>query len=46
VRDLHWLPNELGSFFIDNIDELGLEFWYDDIEETTPKTPAPDTTKK
>lgn len=46
MRDKNWLPTEMGSFFIDNMDEFGLEFWYDDIKETMPKpTTAPDKKK-
>jgi hypothetical protein len=38
IQHFNWLPTELGSFFIDEVDELGLIYWYNYIEKTTPKT--------
>jgi len=31
VREHHWSPSEIGGLFLDNKDEKGLEFWYEDI---------------
>jgi hypothetical protein len=33
VREHKWLPDKLGSFFIDDADMYGLEFWYEDCKE-------------
>lgn len=27
-----WLPKEIGSFFIDDLDYRGLVYWYERIE--------------
>jgi len=31
VREHHWSPAHVGDLFIDQIDYLGLEFWYEDV---------------
>lgn len=31
VREYKWLPNQIGSFFIDDNDIYGIEFWYNDV---------------
>ncbi len=33
VREHNWPPNDIGGFFIDRQDYLGLEFWYEDVKE-------------
>ncbi len=33
AREFHWPPDKIGGFFIDDIDYLGLEFWYNDCVE-------------
>lgn len=33
VLELKWLPNTIGSLFIDDKDYLGLEYWYDTVYE-------------
>jgi hypothetical protein len=33
VREHKWLPEKIGSFFIDDGDMYGLEFWYLDCIE-------------
>lgn len=40
IQHFNWLPTQLGSFFIDDIDEEGLLYWYNYIIENTPKTEA------
>jgi hypothetical protein len=35
VREHHWSPNTIGDLFVDTVDYKGLEFWYNDIVETT-----------
>ncbi len=35
VREFQWLPTEIGSLFIDGIDYLGLEYWYNDVAEVS-----------
>lgn len=35
VREFHWDPITIGSLFIDNKDEFGIEFWYEDIMKTS-----------
>lgn len=42
VLELKWLPNQIGSLFIDGQDYNGLEYWYDAVykmlkELNTPK---------
>jgi hypothetical protein len=45
VREHHWSPKQLGDLFLDSIDYLGLEYWYNDVlavdqeikSRTTPK---------
>lgn len=31
VLELKWLPSQVGSLFIDNIDYRGLEYWHDEV---------------
>ncbi len=33
VLELKWLPNTIGSLFIDDIDYLGLEYWHDAVQK-------------
>jgi hypothetical protein len=33
VREHHWPPSAIGGFFLDDEDEYGLEFWYNDIAD-------------
>lgn len=33
AREYHWPPEILGGFFIDEVDYMGLEFWYNDVKE-------------
>lgn len=33
AREFNWLPKDIGSLFLDDIDYLGLEYWYKDILE-------------
>lgn len=33
VLELKWLPNTIGSLFVDNQDYLGLEYWYDAVQK-------------
>ena len=44
VREHHWLPSQVGSLFVDNIDHYGLEYWYNDVMKVTNEltaTPKP-----
>lgn len=34
---MKWLPKELGSLFIDNIDHNGLMYWHETIMEMIDK---------
>lgn len=34
VREHHWSPQIVGDFFIDGEDMEGLEFWYNDLNES------------
>jgi len=40
VREFNWEPKTIGSLFIDNIDYLGLEFWYEDVLQTSKELEA------
>lgn len=31
VREHHWPPDKIGGLFVDDMDWLGLEFWYNDL---------------
>jgi len=33
VREHHFHPNEIGVFFVDDIDYRGIKYWYNDIVE-------------
>lgn len=33
VRETHWPPDIIGGFFIDNQDQYGLRFWYEDFKQ-------------
>ena len=35
VRSLYWNPDIIGKLFIDNIDYLGLEYWYNDVRDVS-----------
>jgi hypothetical protein len=37
VFEMKWLPNQIGSLFVDNQDYLGIEYWFDAIEQRKPK---------
>lgn len=41
VLELKWLPSQVGSLFVDEIDYNGLEYWYNAVQkmlkELTPK---------
>lgn len=41
VNQYNWSPLIMGDFFIDRIDHLGLEYWYEEVKhitkELTPK---------
>lgn len=42
VLELKWLPSQVGSLFVDDIDYNGLEYWYHAVKKmlkelTTPK---------
>lgn len=34
VREHHWTPDKIKSLYLDDIDFLGLKWWYDDVIET------------
>lgn len=38
VREHHWLPNEIGSLFIDSQDYLGLVYWSQDVRDVYKKS--------
>ena len=33
VLELRWLPSQVGSLFVDNIDYNGLEYWYETVQK-------------
>ncbi|HXP52168.1 MAG TPA: hypothetical protein VN922_19585 [Bacteroidia bacterium] len=33
VREYKWPPENIGGFFIDDLDEFGIVFWYEDVKE-------------
>jgi len=33
AREYKWPPQTYGGLFVDNVDEHGLEFWYEDVKE-------------
>jgi len=33
VREFHWSPDYVAGLFLDEADEFGLLFWYEDIKE-------------
>lgn len=35
VRDTKWPPDVIGGLFIDGIDYMGLEYWYDDVKQVS-----------
>jgi hypothetical protein len=37
VAQHHWSPREFGDLFIDNVDHLGLVFWYEAVREYNAK---------
>lgn len=39
VRSFNWSVFEIDEMYIDGIDYKGLEYWYNDIKLTTPKSP-------
>ena len=41
VREHHWPPEVFGGLFIDYQDHLGLEFWYNDIDEVNKELTPP-----
>jgi len=47
VREHKWLPTQIGSFFIDDCDMMGLEFWHNDCKEIAEAAkPKKDKAKK
>jgi hypothetical protein len=34
TREHHWPPHYYGGLYVDDQDEFGIMFWYDDIVET------------
>lgn len=37
VFEMKWLPNQIGSLFVDDRDHLGIEYWFEAIESRRPK---------
>jgi hypothetical protein len=33
VREYHWSPIFVGDLFVDEVDEQGLVYWYNDVKE-------------
>lgn len=33
VLELKWLPNQIGSLFIDNVDYNGIEYWFEAVQK-------------
>lgn len=33
VLELKWLPNQIGSLFVDGQDYLGIEYWFDTVQK-------------
>ena len=41
VLELKWLPNQIGSLFIDNVDYYGLEYWFDAVQKMLKELNTP-----
>lgn len=41
VLELKWLPNQIGSLFIDNVDHNGLEYWFDAVQKMLKELNTP-----
>jgi len=41
VREHHWSPQVIAGLFLDNLDEFGLIYWYDDIIASYKEAPKP-----
>ncbi len=37
VLELKWLPKDIGSLFVDEIDYLGIEYWYNEVYKMLKK---------
>jgi hypothetical protein len=37
VREHHWSPFLIGDLYLDKVDHLGLEYWYEDVKEVSEK---------
>ena len=40
VRTYNWTPTDIESLYLDGIDFLGLEYWYDDAAEVDQEITA------
>lgn len=41
VNHYKWSPFIIGDLFIDAEDELGLEFWYNEVDRMVKELPKP-----
>lgn len=39
IREFHWSPDYVAGLFLDEADEFGLLFWYEDIREMNKPQP-------
>lgn len=46
VGELHWLPTQIGSLFLDNEDHYGIEYWHDMIAKNEKDLINAQTPKK
>lgn len=41
VLELKWLPSQVGSLFIDNVDYNGLEYWFNAVQKMLKELNTP-----